>query len=234
MDNNFKIVLLIQQAISLFSDSWKKEYGLFFHTEHLFRFVEFSRKGFKDGFPDYSLQSSFTTVIPIYSAQVLALKRSYGAIESVNYKVNASGKKQLQEAIEGLPFSTVLLVMGQRLSSTSITTSNALPPLVEVLHTACFKPYNNQMSIAVRAWEKHAERSSDRFWPERKGNAKQKEVLVTTLVSQFFNQWQWWNVYSHQKHDTVFEIRIESGHGMRWTADGQHFIGFLEPFIEMN
>lgn len=234
MDNTPKIVYCIQQAIHLFSDSWKVKYGLFFHTEHLYRFVEFSTKGFKNGFPQYLLESSYQTVIPLHSPQVMALKMTYQTLAQNHYQLNHQIKRQVQESIEHLACADILLLMGQRLSLTSLRDEKALPPLENTLISSCFIPFNNQMSIVVRAWEKHAERSEDKFWPERRGNAKEKEEKISLLVQQFFKQWQWWNVYSHQKHDYVFELRVESGHGMRWTKDGKQFIGFLEPFIEVN
>lgn len=233
MGNYLQIVQLIQQAIPLFSDTWKKENGLFFHTEHLHRFVSYSYNGLLNGFPEYGLTSGFKTKIPIESKVVQDLKTCYQTIEASNFSSTLTHKKQLQTCLENLPFSVVLLLMGQRLSSTSITDNTALPPLEEELLQACFKPFNTQMSMAVRAWEKHAERSDHQFWPPRKGNAQYKENMMKDFIHQFLKDWEWWNVYSHQKHDYVFELRVPSGHGMRWSVNGKQFIGFLEPFIEV-
>lgn len=232
MDKTTEIVIRIQQAISLFSDNWKTRYGLFFHTEHLSRFVSFSKQGLFNGFPEYTLMSDFTFKIDTDLPEIILLKQTYTDVETKSKSVEEL-KKQFQQAIEGLPFSTLLMLMGQRLSATSLRDENGLPPLRETLDKACFKPYNKHMSTVVRSWEKHADRSEDRFWPERKGNAQEKEHLIYNLVNTFYNHWQWWNIYGHYKYDHVFELRIASGHGMRWTANGDLFIGFLEPFIEV-
>lgn len=229
---NSKIVTSIQQAINLFSEHWKTHYGLFLHKEHLTRFVECTKAGFRSGFCTYALESVFETKVDEHALYLQNLKQIYSRIDACVGEPNHFLLKQLQETIEAIPFTDLLLLMGQRLSATSLRSVDALPPLKQTLFTACFNPFNTQMSTVVRAWEKHAERSEDLFWPKRKGSAVFKEEMMADFVEQFFTDWTWWNVYSHQKHKYVFELRIESGHGMRWTKNGEQFIGFLEPFIE--
>ncbi len=230
--NNSKIVQGIEQAIDLFSDDWKTTYGLFLHTEYLTRFVEFSRAGFKSGFPVYSITSEYKTQIDCNSIVIKELSALFLELEHCNFKWTRTLQFKAQQCIEYHPFSEILLLMGQRLSSTSLRNIDALPPMRNTLLNACFTPFNTHMSIVVRAWEKHAERTEDEFWPKREGNAAYKETMMREFVEQFLEHWEWWNVYSHQKHGYVFELRIQSGHGMRWTKNGKQFIGFLEPFIE--
>lgn len=229
---NSNILNHIIQAIPLFSKAWKTNYGLFLQHEHLERFVIHSRNGFQNGFHKYTLESEYHTELNTTSSHLTRLKDVYTQIENTTGRDPNTIQKQLQEGIETIPFSELLLLMGQRLSSTSLRTVEALPPLKKTLLQACFTPFNAHMSTVVRAWEKHAERTTDAFWPKRQGHAAYKEQLMEDFVKTFLNNWEWWNVYSHQKHGYVFELRTDSGHGMRWTKDGTQLIGFLEPFVE--
>lgn len=231
-NNTSKIVTCIQQTIVLFSDDWKMNYGLFFHTEHLTRFVECSITGLHSELKTYALESSFQTIISADASVLAKLIQVYKTLEHKDYQWTPQLKVDFVNNITQLDFTEIMLLMGQRLSSTSLRTPNAMPPVQSILYKACFSPFNGHMSMVVRAWEKHVERSNDTFWPQRKGNPEYKENTMKEFVEVFFEAWEWWNVYKHQKHGYVFELRIRSGHGMRWSKTGQKFIGFLEPFIE--
>ncbi|KAA1246823.1 hypothetical protein [Aquimarina sp. RZ0] len=58
-----------------------------------------------------------------------------------------------------------------------------------------------------------------------------KEEKVNTLLSNMIHNKSWWNLFYHYKHKYVYEIRIPSGHGIRWNASGTKLISFLEPFL---
>ncbi|NME69245.1 hypothetical protein [Flammeovirga aprica] len=133
--------------------------------------------------------------------------------------------------IEALPDRYLLLLLGQRLTSASITDRSGIPPLKSTLIESAFAPFNTQISVATRAWEKHAGRHSDNFWGEVKGSPSDKEEYVRNLIHQMLNQKTWWNVFFHYKHELVYEARVASGHGIRWAHGGTQLIGFLEPFI---
>ena len=124
-----------------------------------------------------------------------------------------------------------LIVLGQRLTSASVRNEEAIPPLDSDLLVASFQLYNNQISKAVRAFEKHSERLEKNFWGKVKGNPQQKEEKVREILKFVFEHKTWWNVYYHFQHELVYEIRVASGHGVRWKISNLDFIGFVEPFL---
>ncbi|WGH76451.1 hypothetical protein P8625_04635 [Tenacibaculum tangerinum] len=123
-----------------------------------------------------------------------------------------------------------LVVLGQRLTSASARSEEAIPPLDSDLLIASFQSYNTQISKAARALEKHSERSTQNFWGIVKGKPKEKEEKVREILNYIFKNKTWWNVYCHFQHELVYEIRIPSGHGIRWKMKNFDFIGFVEPF----
>ncbi len=66
--------------------------------------------------------------------------------------------------LEEIPFEHWLNILGQRLTSASIRDENAIPPLRNLLIEACEKPFNDEITTAQRAWEKHVGRMDDQFW----------------------------------------------------------------------
>lgn len=59
----------------------------------------------------------------------------------------------------------------------------------------------------------------------------QKNENAKNLVAKLIDNKTWWNIFFHYKHRLVYEIRVESGHGIRWNKEETNIIGFLEPFI---
>ncbi|HEX7868618.1 MAG TPA: hypothetical protein VF455_00750, partial [Chryseobacterium sp.] len=133
--------------------------------------------------------------------------------------------------LEGIPFDHWLNILGQRLTSASLRDKNAIPPLKSLLIEACEKPFNHEITIAQRAWEKHVGRMDDEFWDEVKGSNQQKKQIVMEKIHYIVDHKTWWNVFHHYKHELVFEIREKDGHGIRWSCGGKNLIGFLEGFI---
>ncbi|CAL2082581.1 hypothetical protein [Tenacibaculum sp. 190524A02b] len=125
-----------------------------------------------------------------------------------------------------------LMVLGQRLTPATIRNEKALPPANETVCKASFTAYNTHVTKAVRAFEKHAERSTNSFWGQVKGAPQQKENHVRQLVTQILTHKTWWNVFYHYKHELIYEVRIASGHGARWKKNNLEFIGFVEPFVD--
>lgn len=70
----------------------------------------------------------------------------------------------------------------------------------------------------------------DNFWGEIEGKTEKKNLVAKKYVKNIIGNNTWWNIYGHFKHDTIFEMRLPSGHGARWSGDGGTFIGFVEPF----
>ena len=143
-------------------------------------------------------------------------------------------QSSLIKALQETPFEIILLILGQRLTSASKRDENGIPPSRRNLIESCFEPYNDEITIAVRAWEKHVGRTKDSntVLGQIKGNRDQKRIMAEKLVNHMIGHKTWWNIFYHYKHGLVYEIRLENGQGLRWSADGKQFIGFLEDFLD--
>ncbi len=207
------------------SNVWKKQYGDFLAVEHLEtlakqlkqRSVEENSRGYPPPFFDQEITPPKTEALAIFQP-LLTQKKSAPPIKWAN-------------TIEEAPFEYLLILLGQRWTSTTIKTAAGIPPLKKTLLESCLLPYNDQISQGTRAWEKHIGRSTDAFWGVVEGNAAEKEQKVQRLITQLLEETTWWNTFEHYKHGLVFEIRVASGHGLRWKAGGSQLIGFLEPFL---
>ncbi|WP_299272141.1 hypothetical protein [uncultured Psychroserpens sp.] len=227
-----QLTQLILDAKSLFSKDWLKSYGLFFEREHIQRFskglIRFHENGVSDHLP-----------LPHFSEEITPnLDTSYRFFESdiseiIDEKISndIAITEKLVETIQNTPFNHILLIMGQRQTSATLKTIKGLPLKKQVLIDSSLSAFNSQISVGVRAWEKHTDRSEDAFWGNIKGTPQQKQNKVKQIITTLIEQHTWWNTFHHYKHEIVFEIRVESGHGMRWSYKDQLLIGFLEPFL---
>lgn len=154
-------------------------------------------------------------------------KSAHNTIIEKEKQIESVWAKVLQNA----PFKYLLVILGQRLTPASITDERAIPPSRQTLIESCTETYNGKICVGTRAWEKHVGRSEDNFWGTIKGTPSERERYVQNLVLEMIDHKTWWNVFYHYKHDLVYEIRIKSGHGIRWNKGGTSIIGFLEPFI---
>lgn len=218
----------IKAIIPDLNPEWKAKYALFLEDEHLALFsnnllflhkqkTEIERKPyFKDEIVE-TLQDKMFYFTPVFESF-------------------ANGSDQLRpnliKMIEETPFEILLLILGQRLTSASRRDETGIPPPRELLIKSCFELYNKDISVAVRAWEKHAGRNVKSILGEIKGNREQKRLSAERLIHYIIENKTWWNVFCHFKHGLVYEARIENGQGLRWSADGTKFIGFLEDFLE--
>lgn len=212
---------LFRKYIPLFSREWRAKYHLMLTDEHLSHLSENIQK-FKDNNLEWD-QPFFNEEIIIDRAESFNI---FSNILEGQYSDEVK-TKQLEE----IPFEHWLNILGQRITSASIRDENAIPPSVKVLLEACKKPFNDEITIAQRAWEKHTGRMDDRFWGEVKGNNKQKQERVMGKITHILNNKTWWNVFFHYKHELVYEVREKGGHGIRWSHGGKNLIGFLEIFI---
>jgi hypothetical protein len=137
------------------------------------------------------------------------------------------------DALAAVGIGGALLLLGQRRTPASLTDASAAPPTDEQLLAAADAPCNPGVSLSVagRAWAKHAPRSGEQFWGTVSGGDAEKNAAARRLVDTILAGATWWNVFGHFVHDTVFEARLPSGHGARWGDRGTVFIGFLEPFL---
>jgi hypothetical protein len=218
----------LKSVIPALHKDWKTKYARFLTHDNLHLFAanliffhnqktEISRKPYFKDEIIVSIQNNM-----FYFEKVLQ------AFESNSDEL----KPRLIKALEETPFEIILLILGQRLTSASRRDETGIPPDKETLLESCFQPFNSEVSIVARAWEKHVGRKKDSIFGEIKGNAHQKNEAVRKLVHHIMNNATWWNIFYHYKHDLVYEIRIENGQGMRWSADGKRFIGFLEDFLD--
>ncbi|AXT52716.1 hypothetical protein D1818_18495 [Aquimarina sp. BL5] len=214
----------IQNSTQFLSDSWKEQYGGFLQKEHLQVFSKNLEHYYQFGVPDKHPLPHFDeeTTPPLSQA----FNNFETLLNDQNTKVTDWAK-----TIETTPFEYLLILIGQRWTSATLKNEEAIPPLKETLLDSCFTPFNDQICIATRAWEKHIGRSTDNFWGEIKGNPTQKEEKVRKRILEIIENKTWWNIFYHYQHEYVYEIRVPSGHGIRWSSDGTKLIGFLEPFL---
>lgn len=144
---------------------------------------------------------------------------------------NAS-PSELAAAVERIGIDGLLLLLGQRRTSATLTDARGIPPTTESLLASSAKRFNphDELTVAARAHAKHAHRSPDQFWGTVSGPTTGRNVQALEVLTRILARQTWWNVFGHFAHDTVFEARMPSGHGARWGHDGSEFIGFLEPF----
>ncbi|KYH04844.1 hypothetical protein A1704_16010 [Chryseobacterium cucumeris] len=207
--------------IALFSETWKSQYKAILAQEHL-KYLEKNIQKFKD--------NTLELHLPYFNEEIIIdRKESFEKLMKI-LDNNDSDEVKVQ-LLEEIPFEHWLNVLGQRLTSASIRDENAIPPLKATLINACKEPFNNEITIAQRAWEKHIGRMDDDFWGEIKGNNQQKQEKVMAKINDILDHKTWWNVFFHYKHELVFEVREKEGHGIRWSHGGTKLIGFLEKFI---
>lgn len=212
---------LFEQYIPWFSAEWKEKYGVILGEEHAKVLSENIQK-FQDKTLEYNL--------PYFNEEVEVDRENI--FDQFIHIFNADHKDEVKvRHLEAIPFENWLIVLGQRLTSASIRDENAIPPLNSVLIDACQEYFNDEITIAQRAWEKHTGRMEDDFWGEVKGNNQQKQEKVMKKIQYILENRTWWNVFFHYKHELVFEVREKDGHGMRWSHGGTKLIGFLEKFI---
>lgn len=211
-----------EQYISLMSDEWKERYRAILAEEHL-KILDENIQKFQDNTLEYNLPY-FNEEIKIDRNEIF---NQFIHIFNIEYKDEVKARY-----LESIPFENWLVVLGQRLTSASIRNESAVPPLNSVLIKACQESFNEEITIAQRAWEKHTGRmNNDDFWGEVKGNNQQKQKKVMKKIHYILENRTWWNVFFHYKHELVFEVREKEGHGIRWSHGGKKLIGFLEKFI---
>lgn len=212
---------LFEKYIPLFSEDWKEKYQAIFEAEHV-EALHINIQNFQHTISDWEL--------PYFNEEIkIDRKESFNLFLDI-FKSEEPEEIKIQK-LEEVPFEHWLNILGQRLTSASIRDESAIPPLRKTLIEACQQPFNEEITIAQRAWEKHVGRMEDQFWGEVKGNNKQKQEKVMEKINFILDNKTWWNVFFHYKHELVFEVREKDGHGIRWSHGGKHLIGFLEVFM---
>nr|WP_315238408.1 hypothetical protein [uncultured Flavobacterium sp.] len=218
----------IKAIIPNLNSEWKQKYALFLTDENL--------QLFSQNLILFYHQETEIARLPYFKDEIIvSIQDAVLHFKNVLEDFESSSdllKKSLIQALEETPFENILLILGQRLTSASRRDETGIPPLRKNLIESCFEPYNKEISVAVRAWEKHAGRKTVSVLGEIKGNRDQKRVMAEKLIYFMIGHKTWWNIFCHYKHGLVYEVRIENGQGMRWSADGKQFIGFLEDFLD--
>jgi hypothetical protein len=82
-----------------------------------------------------------------------------------------------------------------------------------------------------RAFQKHNSRPGTAFTGQASGNASQNTQQGLNHLNNILNNPQpTITTTNHPVHGNVLNVRTPSGQGAQWSADGSHFIGFLEPY----
>ena len=128
--------------------------------------------------------------------------------------------------------SSLLVLLGQRTTSGSIIDERAFPPHRDALMQSANRQFdeNDDLTCCARALTKHHRRGDETFWGEVSGSVAEKNEVGANLIQKILDNATWWNVFQHFQHGLIYEVRVESGHGARWTQDGHSFIGFVDPF----
>ncbi len=210
---------ITEETKLFFSCWWKEKYKALLVDEHW--------QNFAQHFNAYLFQEDISPSLPYFQGEITPSLN-----QVMNYfKVGYQREKNWSIVLENAPFEYLLIVLGQRLTPASIKDERAIPPLKEKLLFSCDEHYKQKLCKVTRAWEKHVGRSADNFWGMIKGNTNQKNQFVKKKISEMIDTKTWWNLFFHYKHELVYEIRVSSGHGVRWNKEGTIVIGFLEPFI---
>ncbi|UOU98667.1 hypothetical protein MUU74_01625 [Chryseobacterium daecheongense] len=212
---------LLEKFALLFSKKWKEQYGEVLAGEHL-QNIERNILTFKNGTLDWDLP---------YFNEEIPINRDKSFTTFIKILESSDSDDSIIRQLENISFEHWLNVLGQRITSASIRNEMAIPPLKNVLIESCTRLFNDEITIAQRAWEKHVGRMDDPFWGEVKGNNQQKQEKVMERIHYIIDHKTWWNVFFHYKHELVFEIREKEGHGIRWSHGGKQLIGLLETFI---
>ncbi|PRB00319.1 hypothetical protein CQ046_19355 [Chryseobacterium sp. MYb7] len=212
---------LFEPYIPMFSEKWKGQYKAILVQEHLANLEKNIHR-----FKEEALEWNFP-----YFNEEIKINRQESFEKFITIFESSDSDEVKSRLLEAISIDHWLNILGQRLTSASIRDEKAIPPLKATLINACQEPFNNEITIAQRAWEKHIGRIDDDFWGEIKGNNQQKQEKVMAKINNILENKTWWNVFFHYKHELVFEVREKEGHGIRWSHGGTKLIGFLEKFI---
>lgn len=221
-------ISIFNQSIQFISDDWKNKYGNMLNDEHWNVMAEriFS----------YIFENKINhNPLPVFNEEIISdYPKHYQNFDSLKSLLEKNENQAVQiivKTIEETSIESFLVILGQRKTPATITDENGIPPSKNQLLESCFESYNEQICKAARAREKHISRNEeDTFWGKIEGTPEEKEQAAKTIVRKIIDEKTWWNVFTHYKHDVVYEIRVASGQGIRWKKNELELIGFLEPF----
>jgi hypothetical protein len=203
--------------------------------EHLIRLASRLLRCHEQGVPAERLLPHFAAECTPPLADTLAFFRDALTLwQGATDDQTAIVVQAFARALEIAGTAHLLLLLGQRLTSASLTDARAIPPTRAELLASANRPYSpaDPLTVAGRALTKHFHRSPDAFWGEVRGSTGAKNANALRVLNLILDNPTWWNVFGHFAHEVVFEARLPTGHGARWGHGGHEFIGFLEPFDE--
>lgn len=116
----------------------------------------------------------------------------------------------------------------------TVGTSDVWPPPRRTLE-ATFETRHSQetssvLTVGARALTKHSHRDhSASWWGTCTGSEQAKNAYARQTMSKILDAATWINIHELPHDVLIIEARQENGYGIRWTADGLQFRGFLEP-----
>lgn len=221
-------ISIFNQSIQFISDDWKNKYGNMLNDEH---WDMMSKRIFS-----YIFENKINhNPLPVFNEEIISdYPNHYQYFENLKSFPEKTENQLVQiiaKTIEETPIESLLVILGQRKTPATIIDENGIPPLNNQLLESCFELYNDQICKAARAREKHISRNeTDTFWGKIEGTHEEKENAAKAIVMKIIDKKTWWNVFTHYKHEVVYEIRVASGQGIRWKLNELELIGFLEPF----
>ncbi|KAI8786516.1 uncharacterized protein LOC106062568 isoform X1 [Biomphalaria glabrata] len=138
-------------------------------------------------------------------------------------------KYRVREILLLLGLRGILDLLGIR---KTVGTKEMLPPSRKLLlasFTAKHSP-NSELTVGARALAKHFHRDkSDSWWGNCSGSEAEKNRHALQIMQNVLDNAVWINIHWLPHDVFIIEARQDQGYGLRWSADGSNFRGFLEP-----
>ncbi|GFO03723.1 hypothetical protein PoB_003022800 [Plakobranchus ocellatus] len=138
-------------------------------------------------------------------------------------------KFRVREILVLLGLRGILDLLGIR---KTVGTKELLPPSRKALIES-FSEKNNpksELSVGARALTKHFHRDqTDSWWGNATGTEADKNAHARDLLDKVLDNAVWINIHWLPHDVFIIEARQDQGYGVRWSADGSKFRGFLEP-----
>jgi hypothetical protein len=225
----------LRACAALLPEPFRTEHARLFADEHLARFaarlLTFSQQGVSVERPLPRFAAECT---PPLAESWSFFREAVAAWQAAAEDQQAAVAQRFADALVSAGTRHILILLGQRLTSASLTDVRAIPPTrAELLASANLRHCPpDRLTVAGRALTKHVHRSPEAFWGEVRGSAEEKNTAAVNVINRILDNPTWWNVFGHFQHEVVYEARVPTGHGARWGHAGGEFIGFLEPFDE--
>lgn len=136
---------------------------------------------------------------------------------------------KIREILVLLGLRGILDLLGIR---KTVGTKEMLPPSRSALVSSFCEKNNpkSELSVGARALTKHFHRDqTDSWWGNATGTEAAKNKHAEGLMDKVLDNAVWINIHWLPHDVFIIEARQDQGYGLRWSADGSKFRGFLEP-----